>query len=159
MTDAAFYSPADVSQALGVSTSTIKRWVDDGVLPAHKTAGGHRKLLRADVLRLVRDKNFPQLDLARLDLPAMHDTDTGTLSQRLLVGLHEGDMAVTRAVIHGAFAAGLPLEKLGDEVIAPAMHRLGRTPLLASRTAMPSGQFSTSLPVSNSNPYPHGFVK
>jgi methanogenic corrinoid protein MtbC1 len=47
------------------------------------------------------------------------------LSQRLLVGLHEGDMAVTRAVIHGAFAAGLPLETLGDEVIAPAMHRLG----------------------------------
>ncbi|HYV34489.1 MAG TPA: helix-turn-helix domain-containing protein [Gemmataceae bacterium] len=126
MTDAAFYSPAEVSQALGVSTSTIKRWVDDGVLPAHKTAGGHRKLLRADVLRLVRERNFPQLDLTRLDLPAMReDADTAMLSRRLLEGLHEGDMAVTRAVIHGAFAAGIPLETLADDVIAPAMHRLG----------------------------------
>src|SRR5271166_4231931 len=120
MTKAVFYSPADVSKALGVSTSTIKRWVDDGVLPAHKTAGGHRKLLRADVLRLVREGNFPRLDLSRLDLPAyFEETDAARLSQCLLDGLRKGDIAVTRSVVHGAYAAGFPLAVLGDEVIAP----------------------------------------
>lgn len=126
MTDRAFFSPAEISQALGVSTSTIKRWVDEGVLPAHKTAGGHRKLLRADVLRLVREGNFPRLDLSRLDLLAcLEEPDTGRLSQRLLDSLREGDITQTRSVIHGAYAAGFPLETLGDEVIASAMRGLG----------------------------------
>ncbi len=127
MTDTQFLSPAEVSQALGVSTSTIKRWVDQGVLPAHKTAGGHRKLLRADVLRLVREGTFPRLDLTRLDLPAsVVDPDTATLAQLLFGALKQGEIAVTRSIVHGAYASGLPLEKLGDEVIAPAMSRFGQ---------------------------------
>ena len=126
MTDVVFCSPGDVSQALGVSTSTIKRWVDEGVLPAHKTAGGHRRILRADVLRLVREGNFPRLDLSRLDIPSrLEGTDTGTLSHRLLDSLRVGDISRTRSVIHGAYAAGVPMETLGDAVIAPAMSRLG----------------------------------
>lgn len=126
MADSTFYSPAEVSRALGVSTSTIKRWVDQGVLPAHKTAGGHRKLLRADVLRLVRAGTFPHLDLARLELPTpTGDVDRVGLAQRLGDGLRQGDLAVIRAAIHGPYAAGLSMEVIGDEVIAPAMIRLG----------------------------------
>lgn len=126
MVDERLFSPAEVSQALGVSTSTIKRWVDQGILPAHKTAGGHRKLLRADVLRLVREGNFPRLDLTRLALSLdAGGADAATLAERLFDGLLAGDLSLIRSTVHGAYAAGMPLDALGDKVIAPALSRLG----------------------------------
>ncbi len=126
MTDREFYSPAEVSRALGVSVTTVKRWVDAGVLPAHKTPGGHRKIPRADVLRVVHEGNFPRLDLSRLTFAARpEELKSEMLSQRLFDALRAGDTTRTRSVIHGAYAAGVAMEELGDAVIAPAMSRLG----------------------------------
>lgn len=39
-----FYTSREAAKALGVSTTTIQLWVESGVLPAWKTAGGHRRI-------------------------------------------------------------------------------------------------------------------
>src|SRR4051794_1779958 len=127
MSNLQYVSTANVARALGVGVSTVKRWVDEGILPAHKTAGGHRKLLLADVLRRVREGGLPQLDLSGLrfveEMQGCLEPDA--LSQRLLTALRRGDGGAVRALIHGAYQSGLALETLADFVIAPAMGQLG----------------------------------
>jgi excisionase family DNA binding protein len=45
---------AEAAKLAGVGPTAIKRWADTGTLKCIKTAGGHRRFHRADVLRLVR---------------------------------------------------------------------------------------------------------
>ncbi len=40
---------AATAQLLGVHPSTLRTWADRGELPAHRTAGGHRRFLRSEV--------------------------------------------------------------------------------------------------------------
>jgi excisionase family DNA binding protein len=122
-----YVSTAEVARALGVGVSTVKRWVDDGILPAHKTAGGHRKLLLADVLRLVHGGDFPRLDLSglRFIAEAPGVVDPKGLSRQLLDALKRGDRDAVRSLIQGAYQSGVAVETLADFVIAPAMGQLG----------------------------------
>lgn len=121
-----YVSTAQVAAALGVSVTTVKRWVDDGVLPAHKTVGGHRKLMLADVIRHVRRANLPQADLASLlppESPKLPDLET--LRRELTQSLRHPDPGAIRGLIHGAHRASVPVELIGDRLISPALAEIG----------------------------------
>jgi len=121
-----YLSPIEVSRALGVGVTTIKRWVDGGLLPAHKTAGGHRKLLMADVLRLVRSENFPHADLSRLiAIEASDNPDVGPLLEQFRRAVAEIDSDSIRAVIRAGYRSGLAVETIADRVISPGMREIG----------------------------------
>ena len=42
-------SPVRAAALIGVSESTLKRWVDAGHIRAEKTAGGHRRIAATDL--------------------------------------------------------------------------------------------------------------
>ena len=46
---AEWLSLSKVAQILGVHPSTARNWSDQGVLPVHRTSGGHRRYLRGEV--------------------------------------------------------------------------------------------------------------
>jgi excisionase family DNA binding protein len=115
------------AEALGVSVSTIKRWVDDRILPAVRTAGGHRKLLRAEVIALARRGDLPRGDLAALsgietaNLAANLDRATRALLKALL----DGRGSEASAIVRRLYRSGVSLESLADRVIAPALAAVG----------------------------------
>ena len=116
-------SPAQVARALGVSESTVKRWVDTQRLRACRTAGGHRRILAEDVLELVRHEKLSPIDLAalRARIPPAPTTPE-ELADRLIAALRAGDADEVRSLI---LDAGVSIPILADEVISPVMARIG----------------------------------
>jgi excisionase family DNA binding protein len=125
--ESGYASTAAVARALGVSVSTVKRWVDDGILPAHKTAGGHRRLLVAEVLELARRSDLPHADLSLLAKPraVRRLPAPGRLAEELRSALLTGDAEQTRLLLLGAYRSGLSIADLADLAIAPAMSAIG----------------------------------
>lgn len=122
-----YISTVQAAEALGVSVSTVKRWVDDGILPAHRTAGGHRKLLRAEVLALARQSDLPRQDLTRLSVPSGEEEGEAydEVTKGLLSAALRGDATEVRSLVERLYRAGTPVADLADNVIAPVMHQIG----------------------------------
>lgn len=122
-----YLSTLQTAEALGVSVSTVKRWVDEGVLPAHRTAGGHRKLLRAEVLALARQGDLPRGDLAALHPVSATDppVDLEAAAVGLGKALVDGQGAEVSAIIRHTYNSGVAVESIADRVIAPAMAKVG----------------------------------
>ncbi len=121
-----YASTAQVSRMLGVGVTTVKRWVDDGILPALVSPGGHRKLLLADVLRSVREGKLPRADgaaLAGSAAPAASDlADLGVL---LAGAIGRDDVDAIRELVVGAADRGHAIAELADRLIAPALRAVG----------------------------------
>ncbi len=122
-----FVSTAHVAKALGVSVTTVKRWVDDGVLPAARTPGGHRKLRLNDVLRVTREGNFPLADLTALVPPAEVATvdDPKELAKDVIKAADSGDTELIRGLLISAYRNGMPIETLADRVLCQVMRHIG----------------------------------
>jgi excisionase family DNA binding protein len=50
-------SLGEAAQSLGVHPSTVRSWADQGMLPAHRTPGGHRRFRKQDVDMQLNKKN------------------------------------------------------------------------------------------------------
>lgn len=88
-------SLGQAAQALGISTTTARRWADDGRLGATRTAGGHRRFALSEVRRLLAERGRPAIAPAeppRRPLPGLaqlaesHGTQLAELSWRSLYG-------------------------------------------------------------------------
>lgn len=108
----------DAAETLGVHYQTAYGWVRQGTLPARKTPGGY-EVSEAAVRDLLTQREAgaePPLEVRVRDWAAQAD--------RLYAALLAGDETRARHDF-GRLAAGVPLAGLCDQVIAPALRRIG----------------------------------
>jgi excisionase family DNA binding protein len=54
-----YYTTFQVAKFLGVSLPTVVNWVNGGLLAAHRTPGGHRRIAHTDIIAFARDNKYP----------------------------------------------------------------------------------------------------
>jgi excisionase family DNA binding protein len=121
-------SPARAAGLVGVSESTLKRWVDAGLLRAGKTAGGHRRIAPQDLLAFLRGtgRSAPSLEaLGLMTAQGRRRAPSTPLSPESLGDLLLEDVASARRLLLDAYTTGQPIDELGDRILAPAMTRIG----------------------------------
>lgn len=53
------FSTHDAAKVCRVTPMTVIRWIKEGKIPAFKTAGGHRRILRVDLEKFCRTRGIP----------------------------------------------------------------------------------------------------
>jgi excisionase family DNA binding protein len=122
-------TPRELGEAIGVSESSVKRWVDQGDIEATKTAGGHRRINVQEAARYLREHSIPLLRPDRLglsDLAAyagaapLADDSAG----RLFDFLKRGAEAEARGLLVSEYLAGKSLAEIADGPLRCALERL-----------------------------------
>ena len=122
------YSPAQLAPILGVSESTLKRWVDAGHLRGVKSPGGHRRIALRDLLAFLRSRGRPVPSLEGLGVLAER-TRASAAAPATATGLADlllrGDTDVARTLLLDQLRAGQPLDEILDRLVAPSMAHIG----------------------------------
>jgi excisionase family DNA binding protein len=121
-------SPKQVAQAINVSESSLKRWCDQGMLTATRTAGGHRRLAVNEVLHFLRQSGQKIVRPELLGLPSNTGATAVVIdraAEQLHAGLVSGDEERCRRLVVDLFLAGHPISDICDRVLAPAFHDIG----------------------------------
>lgn len=120
-------SPRQVADALGVSESSLKRWVDAGKIRATRTDGGHRKIALSEAVRFIRETGAPLAHPEILDMPeiAVAAERANAGGDRLLHYLERGDATGARGWLLSRYLAGASIAELCDGPVRESMHALG----------------------------------
>jgi excisionase family DNA binding protein len=81
--DSASFTSHAVARMMGVSASSVLSWIDKGLLNAHRTPGGHRRVQKAALLAFLRQHAIP--------IPR-------ALVETIRVLVIDGDPAVSKAI-------------------------------------------------------------
>ena len=107
-----------IAQLLDVNASSVANWVDQGLLSAHRTPGGHRRVVITDLIRFLRSHKMPVPD--ELHSPGVRILvvdDEPAVCQMVSKALQEADESYEVIVAHDGFKAGQLVATIKPDVV------------------------------------------
>lgn len=124
-----YLSPKQLGQAIGVSESSLKRWIDDGLIDATRTSGGHRRIDLAEAVRFVRQRRYTISDPSILGLTAADDetgrADEAQRGEQIHELLSTGQDKQFLSAITRLYLSGHTLAELIDGPIRESLRQIG----------------------------------
>jgi len=119
-----------LADAIGVSESSLKRWADEGLLEAERTAGGHRRIPVPEAVRFVRQAGLSVVKPDLLGLSGVVEGPGGEEAREqapdlLFAALMEDQAAAARSLIVSLYLEGASLGWIFDGPIRDALARVG----------------------------------
>ena len=107
-----------VAEFLQVDPGSVANWIDGGMLKAHRTPGGHRRVAVEDLRRFLHERQMPlpaELDSSPVRIVVVDDEpDMGRLIRRAFADAHP-EYEVIEA--HDGFRAGAVVATLRPDVV------------------------------------------
>lgn len=124
-----YLSPKELAMLVGVSESSLKRWVDDGRLIAERTTGGHRRIPLYEAVRFIRGTAQAVLQpevlgIAGLTRAAMDEVAGGRGEVALLAALSAGQEQLARGLIAAEFLSSRTMASVCDGPVSYAVNRM-----------------------------------
>ena len=123
-------SPKILARAIGVSESSLKRWSDDGLLRADRTAGGHRRITLQEAVRFIRSVGATVvradlLGLAELAALGGEWASTADVPRAFHTALEGGHAAQVRAMTQALYLSGWPPAAIFDGPMRSSLAEIG----------------------------------
>jgi excisionase family DNA binding protein len=121
----------EVSEAIGVSESSMRRWTNSGVIHTARTVGGHRRIALSEAIRFIRESGAAVVRPDLLGLPQLPVNPEGqllsgqTLERQLYEALLAGNETAATGAVTGLFLNGLSVASICDGAIHRAMQHVG----------------------------------
>ncbi len=118
------FTPSQIAQMLNVNESTIKRWVDKGLLKASITKGGHRRIYQEDLLIFRKENNYNKKHSYTLRKPRLY-TNSNELWKEYYNLLLINYYKEAQAIITNEFLRNTPIINIVQKIIFPALGHVG----------------------------------
>jgi methanogenic corrinoid protein MtbC1 len=118
------FSPKSLALAIGVSESSMKRWIDQGQLRAHVTSGGHRKISFSDAIKFIRNHKRTIVNPSALGIRGSETAHASIDQSKLVDMLEAGDSDHLSHSLLQLHLSGNSLPTIFDELL-PHFRQIG----------------------------------
>ncbi len=111
-------STFDIAELLEVDPGSVANWIDGGILKAHRTPGGHRRVVVEDLVEFLNEHKMPipgRLAQSAVRIVVIDDEPEVTKMIARAIKAAEPDYEVVE--VHDSFRAGTVVATLKPDVV------------------------------------------